>query len=172
MRTIRHLATGIAAMLPLVAAANAGPYPNQPIKIIVPFSAGGLVDSVARIVGEQLGTKLGQTVIVENRTGAGGVIGTQFVAKSAPDGYTLLCVSPSHVVNPHLMKSVTWSHTGNFRAVHGFGFVPNVIVVPAESPIKSMSELIARAKESGKDPVTYATAGNGTSNHLSGLQLE
>src|SRR5690606_7894702 len=111
-------------------------------------------------------------VIVENRAGAGGAIGTQFVAKSDADGYTLLCVSPSHVVNPHLMKAVTWSHSANFRAVYGFGFVPNVIVVPAASPIKSMAELIARAKQGGQQPVTYATAGSGTSNHLSGLQLE
>jgi len=171
MKGIRGLIAGMTVMLPLAAVAQAGDYPTQPIKIIVPFSAGGVVDSITRVIGEQMAARLGQPVIVENRAGAGGAIGTKFVAKSAPDGYTLLSVSPSHVVNPYLMKSADWSHARDFSAIHGFGFVPNVVVVPSGSPIKSLPELIALAKKNAA-PVTYATAGNGTSNHLSGLLLE
>jgi tripartite-type tricarboxylate transporter receptor subunit TctC len=170
MNYIRTLTAGIALTLPILTLAQT--YPSQPIKIIVPFSAGGVVDSVTRIIGEQMSIKLGQPVIVENRTGAGGAIGTQAVNNATPDGYTLLSVSPSHVVNPFIMKAATWNPRKDFRAVQGFGFVPNVIVVPASSPVKTMSELMALAKKSGAQPVTYATAGNGTSTHLSGLLLE
>ena len=160
-------ALGLAAA-PALAQGDA--YPSKPIRIIVPFSAGGVVDSIARIVGEKLSTKYGQPVIVENKTGAGGSIGTEFVAKSAPDGYTLLAVSPSHAVAPSLIKGVTWSPVNDFRAVEGFGIISNVFVVPPSVPAKNMADLIALAKSSGV-PLTYATAGVGTSNHLSGELL-
>jgi len=147
-----------------------GDYPSKPIRIIVPFTAGGVVDSIARLVGERLSSKYGQPVIVENRTGAGGSIGTDYVAKAAPDGYTLLCVSPGHVVTPSLIKGVAWNPVRDFRAIEGFGVIPNVFVVPAEVPAKTMAELVAMAKKANP-PLTYATAGVGTSNHLSGELL-
>lgn len=160
-------ALGLAA-LPALAQGTA--YPNKPIHIVVPFSAGGVVDSIARIVGEKLSTKYGQPVIVDNKTGAGGSIGTEFVAKSAPDGYTLLCVSPSHAVAPSLIKGVNWSPVKDFRAIEGLGTISNVFVVQPGAPVKNMAELIALAKSSSA-PLTYATAGVGTSNHLSGELL-
>lgn len=145
-------------------------FPNKPIKIIVPFSAGGIVDSIARVIGEKLSSKYGQPVIVENKTGAGGAIGTDFVAKSPADGYTLLLVSPSHAVTPRLQKNVTWNPVRDFKAIAGFGVVPNVIVVHPGVPVKSMSELVELARK-GNPPMTYATAGIGTSNHLAGELL-
>ena len=152
------------AALPALAQADA--YPSRPLRIIVPFTAGGVVDSIARIVGEKLAAKYGQAVVVENKTGAGGSIGTDLVAKAPPDGYTLLCVSPGHAVAPSLIKGVTWDPVRDFRAIEGFGIIPNVIVVHPSVPAKTMAEFVALAKGSAS-PVTYATAGVGTSNHLS-----
>jgi tripartite-type tricarboxylate transporter receptor subunit TctC len=136
----------------------------------VPFTAGGIVDALARLVGDKLSTRYGQPVIVENKAGAGGSIGTDFASKAAPDGYTLLCVSPGHTVVPSLIKNVTWNPVQDFRAVQGFGVISNVVVVHPDLPAKTMSELIALAKKS-PTPLTYGTAGNGTSNHLSGELL-
>lgn len=169
----RLLAAGIGALCMAAAGpalAQGDAFPSKPIKIIVPFTAGGVVDSIARIIGEKLSTKYGQPVIVENKTGAGGSIGTDYAAKSAPDGYTLLCVSPGHTVAPTLMKGVTWDPVRDFRAIEGFGIIPNVIVVPPSVPARTMGELVALAKSS-PTPLTYATAGVGTSNHLSGELL-
>ncbi|MCS4294934.1 tripartite-type tricarboxylate transporter receptor subunit TctC [Comamonas sp. BIGb0152] len=172
---IAHAArTLLACSLVVNAAAHAQPaadgYPNKPVKVIVPFSAGGVVDSVARIISDRLSSQYGKPFIVENKTGAGGSIGTDYVAKSAPDGYTLLAVSPSHAVAPALQKSLTWDPVRDFKAIAGFGYVPNIIVVHPSLPAKTMAEFIALAKKS--DPsLTYATAGLGTSNHLSGELL-
>lgn len=156
-----------AAPAPALAQAN---FPNRAMKIVVPFSAGGIVDSVARVVGDKLSSKYGQPVIVENRVGAGGVIGTEFVARSPADGYTLLMASPSHAVLKSLQKNVSWDPLRDFKAVAGIGVVPNVIVVHPSVPAKTMGELVQLAKQSDP-PLTYATAGIGTSNHLSGELL-
>lgn len=164
------LCLGAATLVALPAHAQEAAFPSRPIRIIVPFSAGGVVDSTARIVAEKLGAQYGQAVIVENKTGAGGAIGTEFVAKSAPDGYTLLAVSPSHAVLPSVVKYLTWSPVRDFRGIQGFGVVPNLFVVLPSMPVKTMSELLAMAKKSS-EPLSYATAGVGTSNHLSGELL-
>jgi tripartite-type tricarboxylate transporter receptor subunit TctC len=164
------LSLSIAALFSISALAQEAGFPNRPIRIIVPFSAGGVVDSTARIIAEKLGAKYGQPVIVENKTGAGGAIGTEFVAKSAPDGYTLLCVSPSHAVLPSLVKGLSWSPVRDFRAIQGIGIVPNLFVVHPSVPVKTLPELLALAKKSS-EPLSYATAGVGTSNHLSGELL-
>lgn len=164
------LSLSTAALLSVSAFAQEASFPNRPIRIIVPFSAGGVVDSTTRIIAEKLGTKYGQPVIVENKTGAGGAIGTEFVAKSVPDGYTLLSVSPSHAVLPSLVKGLSWSPVRDFRSVEGFGIVPNLLVVHPNVPVKTMSALLALAKKSS-EPLSYATAGVGTSNHLSGELL-
>ena len=146
-------------------------YPTKPIRIVVPFTAGGIVDAIARTIGEKLSTKYGQPVLVENKVGAGGAIGTDFVARSAPDGYTLLLVSPGHVVAPILQKGVSWNPVRDFRSVIGIGIVPNVIVVHPSVAARSMGELIELAKKNAASPLTYATAGIGTSNHLAGELL-
>ena len=127
-RTFIAAATGALAIAAVPASAQEV-FPNKTIKIIVPFTAGGIVDSIARSIGEKLATKTGQPVIVENKAGAGGAIGTDFVAKTPADGYTLLLVSPGHAVAPSLQKGVTWSPVRDFKAVAGIGIVPNVIVV-------------------------------------------
>lgn len=168
---IAHLALAAALTAsPFTATVAQTVYPTKPVKIIVPFSAGGIVDSVARLVGDRLSTMNGQPFIIENKTGAGGAIGTDFVAKAPPDGYTLLAVSPSHAVGPSLQKNIAWNPVRDFKAVAGFGFVPNVIVVNPSVPVTNMSQLIALAKKSNPT-LTYASAGLGTSNHLSGELL-
>lgn len=169
-RLLAALSLSAAALVSAPALAQGDSYPNRPIRIIVPFSAGGVVDSIARIIGDKLSAKYGQPVIVENKTGAGGSIGTDFVAKSAPDGYTLLCVSPGHAVVPSVIKGVSWNPVQDFRAVQGFGVISNVFVVHPSVQAKTMAELLALAKRSSV-PLSYATAGVGTSNHLSGELL-
>jgi len=163
------MACAIAAGAPATALAQDS-YPAKTIKIVVPFSAGGIVDSAARLVGEKLASRYGQAVVIENRTGAGGAIGTDYAARAPADGYTLLLVSPSHAVAPSLQKNVTWNPVRDFKAVAGFGIVPNVIVVHPSVPAKTMPELISLAKKSDP-PLTYSTAGMGTSNHLAGELL-
>lgn len=164
---------GCAALAPAVAlgaADSADRFPAHPIRIIVPFSAGGVVDTVTRVTAERMALLLRQPVIVENRTGAGGSIGTDIAAKATPDGYTLLAVSPSYVVGPLLNSAINWKGTRDFRAVAGFGVVPNVIVVPASSRLRTLPELLDAAR-SQPGALTYASAGLGTSNHLSGELL-
>jgi tripartite-type tricarboxylate transporter receptor subunit TctC len=145
-------------------------FPSKPVRIVVPFSAGGIVDSIARAIADKLSTRYGQAVIVENKVGAGGSIGTDFVAKAAPDGHTLLLVSPGYAVIPSLQKNVGWSPVRDFKSVAGIGVVPNVIVVHPSVAANTLPELIALAKKSSA-PVTYGTAGIGTSNHLAGELL-
>lgn len=168
MNRLKTLALGLAALLTAGSVYAQGSFPDKPLRIIVPFTPGGIVDNIARVVGEQLQTRLGQTVIVENKTGAGGAIGTDAAMRSAPDGYTLLCVSPGHAVLPSLVKSARWNPTTDFRGVAGIGIVPNVIVVNPKVPVGNLKELLERAKTTN---ISYGTAGNGTSNHLSGELL-
>lgn len=168
MKPLKTLALGLAALLTAGSVYAQGSFPDKPLRIVVPFTPGGIVDNIARVVGEQLQTRLGQTVIVENKTGAGGAIGTDAVMRSAPDGYTLLCVSPGHAVLPSLVKSAKWNPTIDFRGVAGIGIVPNVIVVNPKVPVGNLKELLERAKTTN---ISYGTAGNGTSNHLSGELL-
>ncbi|MBP0637815.1 tripartite tricarboxylate transporter substrate binding protein [Cupriavidus sp. AcVe19-6a] len=164
---------GCAALAPAVAfgaADSADRFPARPIRIIVPFSAGGVVDTVTRATAERMAQLLRQPVIVENRTGAGGAIGTDVAARATPDGYTLLAVSPSYVIGPLLNSAINWKGARDFRAVAGFGVVPNVIVVPAASRLRSLPELLDAAR-SQPGALTYASAGVGTSNHLCGELL-
>lgn len=168
MNRLKLLAMGLAAVLTVGTVSAQGSFPDKPLRIIVPFTPGGIVDNIARVIGEQLQTRLGQTVIVENKTGAGGAIGTDAAMRSAPDGYTLLCVSPGHAVLPSLVKSAKWNPVTDFRGIAGIGIVPNVIVVNPKVPVGTLKELLERAKTTN---ITYGTAGNGTSNHLSGELL-
>ena len=153
-------------------------YPNKIIKIVVPFTAGSATDIMARIVGEKLSTSMGQAVVVENRPGAGGTLGAAQVAKSDPDGYTLLVVSTGHVVNPALYGSLPYDTVADFAGVTPLAALPSVLVVGAASPIKSVSELLAAARANpGK--LNYASAGVGSATHVnaekfravSGIQL-
>lgn len=165
----RALLMALALLVPLTAEAQQDPFPSRPIRFIVPFPPSGIVDVVARVIGDKLATKYGQPVIVENRAGAGGSIGTELVAKAAPDGHTVLFVGTGFTVLPSLIKGLQWS-PADFRAVLGIGSVPNVLVVHPDVPATTMKELIALARSSAT-PLTYGSPGPGSSPHLSGELL-
>ena len=146
-------------------------YPTRPILMIVPQTAGGTNDIVGRVVSQKLSEVLGSSVAVENRPGAGGNIGTQFAAKSAKDGYTLLMtISSSQAINPALYKNPGFDPVKDFKPIALIGAVPNVLLANADFPAKSMKELIAMAKAK-PGHYQYASAGNGTLNHLLGEML-
>lgn len=162
------LAAAALAVLPGAAGAQDA-FPARPLRIVVPFPAGGVVDVVARSVGQKLAEKYGQPVIVENKAGAGGSIGTDLVAKAAPDGYTLLMVGTGFTVLPQITKGLGWSPS-DFRGVLNIGSVPNIVVVPAQLPVATVGELIALARKNPQ-PLTYGSPGIGSSPHLSGELL-
>jgi tripartite-type tricarboxylate transporter receptor subunit TctC len=149
---------------PMVAAAQT--YPNSPIHLVVGFPPGGINDIVARIIGPKITASLGQTVVVENRAGAGGTIGADWVARSKPDGYTLLLGSVSNLaMAPSLYKSLTYDPTKDFSPVALVAASPNILVVHPDFPVQSVKDLIALAKQK-PGTINYASAGIGTSNHL------
>jgi tripartite-type tricarboxylate transporter receptor subunit TctC len=162
----RFLIAAAAALLAIGAAAQtAAGYPNHLIKIVVPFTAGSATDIMARIVGEKISSSLGQPVVVENKPGAGGTLGAAQVAKSEPDGYTLLVVSTGHVVNPVLYGNLSYDTVGDFAGVIPLASLPSVLVVGASSPIHSVRELIAAAKAK-PGQLNYASAGRGSATHV------
>src|SRR5256714_9813846 len=165
----RMFLLGIALLAPFPA--HAQPYPNRPIKIIVPYAAGGAVDIVARTIGQPLAEALKQPVIVDNRPGASANIGMEMVAKATADGYTLLMASNGIATNMALFPNLTFDGRRDFVPIAKIGYAPLVIVAPASSLAKSLKDLIAMAKaEPGK--LTYASAGNGSSGHLAGELLK
>lgn len=141
-------------------------YPNRPVTMIVPFGAGSTTDILARIVANSLSTRLGQSVIVQNKPGAGGNIGAAIAARAAPDGYTVL-VGPTstNAVNPSLFKDLSFDPLKDFRPVTNIAKSANVLVVHPDVPAKTVSELIELVR---KQELTYASTGNGGSMHLSG----
>ncbi len=142
-------------------------YPNKPIKLVIPFPAGGATDIVGRVVAQQLGVELGQTVVVDNRAGAAGVIGSESVARAAPDGYTiLLSTSSTHTIGPILNPKIPYSPTKDFTPIMYLAASPQVVVVPLTSPAKTMPELIDYIKKNpGK--LNFGSAGTGGIPHLS-----
>ena len=153
------------------ASAQAQNYPSKPITLIVPFPAGSTTDLVGRILQDELAKAVGQTVVIDNRGGAGGSVGTEAVARSAPDGYTLLMGTiGTHSINPAVYAKINYDPIKDFEPVIQFGTAPNVLVVHPSLPIKSVADLIAYIKANpGK--VNYGSSGNGTSNHLSGAMF-
>jgi tripartite-type tricarboxylate transporter receptor subunit TctC len=156
----------IAAMPAFANVASAQEYPARPVRVIIPFPPGGSNDVVGRLIGTHLGERLGKQVIIDNRSGAGGVIGTEAVAKSPPDGYTLLMISLAHAVNPWLYK-LTYDPIKDFAPIGLLAKGPNVLVVHPSLPVKSVKELIALAKQKPGD-LQYASAGIGSFQHLGG----
>ena len=154
-----------AATLLFAATVSAQSYPSKPIKIVVPFTPGSATDIMARIVGEKLQAAWGQTVTVENKPGAGGTLGAAYVAKSDPDGHTLLVVSTGHGVNPVLYPNLPYDTVGDFAGVMPLATLPNVLVVPANSPFKTVGDLIAAAK-ARPGQLNFASAGNGSATHV------
>jgi tripartite-type tricarboxylate transporter receptor subunit TctC len=155
------------AVTSLATTAALAAFPDKPIRLVVPFAPGGGTDLIARTLGAGMSQALGQTVIVDNKPGAGTVIGTDAVAKSAADGYTLVVATFAHAVNPSLQPRLPFDTTKAFTPVILLGKGPNVLVVRADSPYKTVKDVIAAAK-ARPGRLTYASQGNGTSAHLAG----
>ena len=164
------------ALIGLIAAlagpARAQSYPDKPIRIVVPFAAGGITDILARAVGQRLGDALGQQVVIDNKPGAGGNSGTDLVAKSAPDGYTLLVTADaSFVMNPHLYAKLPYDAANDFVPITGLGISPQALVVNPQVPAKTLKELIEFGKAK-PNTLNYGTFGPGTSGHLNIIVME
>ena len=150
------------------AQAQAAPWPSRPIRYVVPFAPGGVSDGVGRLVAQRLGDRLGQPVVVENRPGVSGILGTQIVARAAPDGYTVMGGTiTTHAVNPFFTKNLSYRPVADFIPINLVGMVSNVLVVPADSRFDSVAQVVAELTAK-PDSLTYGTAGSGTSQHLSG----
>jgi tripartite-type tricarboxylate transporter receptor subunit TctC len=147
--------------------AHAQSYPNKPVKLVVPFAPGGFTDVVARILGQRLSTAMGQQFVIENKAGAGSIIGTDFVAKSAPDGYTLVMISTTHVISPWIYKTVPYDPLKSFVAVTKLVDSPYVLLVNPKVPARNVQEFVALAK-AAPNTIHYASSGNGSSQHLMG----
>ncbi len=158
--------TAAALMLALAAGAVADDYPSKPIRLIVPFPPGGSNDVVGRLIAKVLSEKIGQQVFVDNRGGAGGMIGTEILSKAVPDGYTLGIISIAHAVNPAL-HPLAYDPIKSFEPVSILATGPNVLVVNPELPVKSVKELVALAKQKPGE-LNYASAGIGSFQHLGG----
>ena len=146
-------------------------YPNKPITLVVTYPPGGGADAMARLIGPKMGEALGQTIVVENRPGAGGQIGAAAVAKAAPDGYTLMLDASSFSVNPSLYPKLPYDSSKAFLPIGVVALFPNVVLVNANFPAKNIAELTAAARKS-KDAVAYASSGNGSAQHLAGALFE
>jgi tripartite-type tricarboxylate transporter receptor subunit TctC len=143
-------------------------WPAKQITYVVPFAAGGTTDILGRIIAQKLGPALGTTVIIDNKPGAGGNIGSDFVAKAAPDGNTILGGTiSSHAINTSLYSKMPYDPVKNFQPITLIGMLPNVLVVNANSPYKTVKDVIAAAKAK-PDSIAFGSSGNGTSQHLSG----
>src|SRR5262245_5990459 len=162
-RKFLQLAAGAAAFPLLSHPAQAQAFPSRPVRFVVGFPAGGGADAATRILGARLSELWGQQVVVENKGGAGGNLAHEMVAHAAPDGYTMLMGTNSVPVNPFLFPSLTYDPLADFATVSLMGTYPNLIVVPANAPTKTLAEFMARAKS---ERVTFATPGVGSSPHL------
>jgi tripartite-type tricarboxylate transporter receptor subunit TctC len=165
----QYLMGAVLGLLAMQLAAQ--PYPNKPISLVVPQAAGGTNDIVARMVAPAFGEAIGASVVVENRPGAGGNIGTQGVARAAKDGYTLLLtINSAQAINPALYKNPGFDPINDFVPLYYIGATPYVLVTPPGSPYKTLADVVAAAKKKPGE-LSYASAGNGTISHLLGAML-
>ena len=166
------LQMGVALATAGTGVARADTWPSKPIRYVVPFAPAGTTDILARLIAPKLGAALGQTIVVDNRAGAGGVLGADVVAKSAPDGYTLLGSTIStHAINPALNPKIAYNAAKDFEPITMIGSTSNVIVVPANSPFKTFQELLAYARANpGK--LAFSSSGSGSSQHMGGELLK
>ncbi len=148
-----------------------GAYPSKPITLVVTYPPGGGADAMARLIGPKMGEALGQSVVIENKPGAGGQIGAAAVAKAAPDGYTLMLDASSFSVNPSLYPKLPYDSAKAFQPVGVIALFPNVVLVTANFPVKNIAELIGAAGKS-KNAVSFASSGNGSAQHLAGALFE
>jgi tripartite-type tricarboxylate transporter receptor subunit TctC len=168
----RVLITTILCLTLTPCAQAADAYPTKPIRVIVPFAAGGGTDILIRTLGQKLSENLGQQLLIDNRGGAGGAIGAELAAKAPPDGYTIMATTSGVVVvNPSLYKKLAYDPLKDFAPIAIIASLPNMLVVPPSLPVNNVKELIALAK-ANPGQLTYASGGNGTSNHLAGELLK
>ena len=166
-RDFLQLAAGAAALSPVSRIARAQSYPSRPVRIIVPFAAGGSTDITARLIGQWLSERLGQQFITENRPGAGSNIGTEVVVNAPPDGYTLLLVGASSAINVTLYEKLNFSFLRDITPIAGIISIPFIMAVGPSFPATTVSEFVAYSKDNpGK--INMASGGNGTAGHLSG----
>lgn len=157
----------LAGLLLSAGAAHAAAWPNHPLTLVIPFAAGGSTDSTGRLLAQKLGQELGKQVVVDNRAGAGGNIGSAFVANSRPDGYTLLLATSTIATNVSLYKNMGFDLRKDLVPVSQVALIPNVLVVNKQFPSKTLKEFVDYVQQK-KGPVYYGSAGNGSSQHLSG----
>ncbi len=171
---MRRLVSGLLAGLAICAVAGAGhaqTFPSKPITLIVPFPAGSTTDLIGRIMAQDLAKTIGQPVVIDNRGGAGGTVGTEAVARATPDGYTILMGTiGTHSINPAVYQKINYDPIADFAPVIQYGTAPNVLVVNPEVPVKTLKEL-AQYLRDRPGQVNYGSSGNGTSNHLSGAMF-
>ncbi len=152
---------------PWAAHAQAGAYPDKPIRFLVPYPPGGGTDVIARIVQERFQATLGQPVVIENKGGAGGSVGTEMAARSAPDGYTVLFTLSSHTINPAIFPKLSFDTAKDFEPVGTVASLPQILVANPQLPVSNVAELIALAKAK-PGTLSFATVGNGSPGHLAG----
>jgi tripartite-type tricarboxylate transporter receptor subunit TctC len=165
--------TGLACLAATASggALGSNEYPARPIRMVVPFAAGGVSDITARVLASRMQESLGQRLVIDNRGGAGGMIGTDIVAKAAPDGYTLVLASNgTHAVVPHLYKKVPYDPVKDFAPIGMVSISPQVLAVNKDLPVKSVKDLIALAKAK-PGALTYGSSGNGSTGHISAEML-
>jgi tripartite-type tricarboxylate transporter receptor subunit TctC len=167
-----RMAAAAAAMFTACGGASAqSPFPSKPVHIFVPYAAGGAVDILARTLGDVVSRQWGQGVVVENRPGAGGAIASQALATSTPDGYTLIVVASGHATNPFLYAKLPYDTFKDFTPITLLASSPNILLVRADSPFKTLGDLIAEARAK-PGSLTFGHAGTGTSTHLAGELLK
>lgn len=164
-RRLRVLSATLAVLT--LSAAQAQDFPNRPLKIIVPYGAGGSVDAIARTLAQELSPRLGQPVVVENRTGAGSNVGSTFVAKAPPDGYTLLLTSPGNAINPTLFKQMPYDVRTELTQVAVVGRAPGILLVNPSFPANNVKDLVEMARKS-PGTINFGSGGPGSSEHLAG----
>ena len=145
-------------------------YPTRPVKLLIAFPVGGLLDTVSRVVGEKLSQQLGQQIVIEARPGAGGTIATQAVAKADPDGYTLMMINDNHALNPSVFKNIPYDSVKDFTPIGFVGSTPLVLAVHPSVPAKDVKSLVELAKEK-PGTITYASVGVGSASHLAGAMF-
>ena len=161
----RMLAVALAVLTAGGSASAQSPYPSKPVHIFVPYSAGGGVDILARTLGDVVSQKWGQSVVIENRPGAGGVVASQALATASPDGYTLILVASGHATNPFLYPKLPYDTFRDFAPISLLASSPNILLVRKDSAFKTVGDVIAAAKAK-PGSLSYGHAGNGTSTHL------
>jgi tripartite-type tricarboxylate transporter receptor subunit TctC len=167
----RSLLAALTALALAPLGASAQDFPNRPLRMVVPFGPGTTTDIIGRVFAESMGKTLGQTIVVENKAGAGGNIGSDLVAKSPADGYTILMGTVgTHAINPGLYRKMPYDALKDFAPIGFAGYTPTLLVVSATSPYKTLKDLQAAA--ASKPGVSFASAGNGTSGHLAGELLK